>query len=70
MGRRHPLVFNLLQFVTKFASLLSSNHEVIERLQIGVGGTEDKGMVARVNGGGNESSGLGISTGNSNEIRA
>lgn len=69
-GRGHPLILNLLQLVAKLAGLLSCNHKVIERLQIGVGGAEDKGMVARVNGGGDEVRGLGISTGNGNEIGA
>jgi hypothetical protein len=50
--------------------LLSSDHEVVERLEVGVGGTDDIGVVTGVNGGGNEGSGFSIGSCNCKKIRS
>jgi hypothetical protein len=50
--------------------LLSGDHQVVQRLQAGVGGAEDEGVVAVVDGGGDEGCGFGVGTGDSQEVGA
>lgn len=53
-----PLVLDGLQLGAKLAGRLGRNHEVVERLQSGVGGALNEGVVTRVDGAGDERSGL------------
>ena len=63
-----PLVLDRLELGTVLASLLSSDHEIVERLEIGVGRTDDIGMVTGVNGRSNEGSGFGVGSGDRKEV--
>lgn len=60
-----PFVLNGLELSTVLAGLLSGDHEVVEGLEVGVGRAKDEGMVAVIDGRGNEGSGLRVSTSNS-----
>ena len=59
-GLSEPLVFDCLELVAIFAGLLCGHHEVVERLEGGVGDTENEGVVSVINGGGNEGGGFGV----------
>lgn len=65
-----PVVFNSLELGTELTLLLSSDHEVVEGLDVGVGAAQDEGVVAGVDGGGDEGSGLSIGSGDGNEVGA
>lgn len=65
-----PVIFNTLQLVANLAGMLGSDHQVVKRLKARVGGAEDKGMVAGVNGSGDESSSFSVGTGDGNEVGA
>lgn len=69
-GLREPLVFDRLELITVSTLSLSGTEEVGERLQVRVGDTEDKRMIASIDGRGDESGSLGIGTGNSDKISA
>jgi hypothetical protein len=49
-GLRQPLVLDGLQRVARLAFALGGQHQVVERLQVGVGAAQDEGVVARVDG--------------------
>lgn len=65
-----PFVFNGLELSTGLASLLSSDHEIVEGLEIWVGRTKNVGMVTGVDRGGDECGSFSISSGNCKEIRS
>lgn len=52
VGGGEPLVLNLLELRAELALALGGNHEVVEGLEVGVGGAEDEGVVAGVDVGG------------------
>ncbi|KAI6749225.1 hypothetical protein HG531_008172 [Fusarium graminearum] len=70
IGLGKPLVLNTLQLSTRLASSFSGDHQIVEGLECRVRGAEDKSMVAGVNVGGKECGSLGVSTGNSEKVRA
>lgn len=70
VGLGQPVVLNGLELGTELALLLSSDHEVVEGLDVRVGAAHDEGVVAGVDGGGDEGSSLGIGSGDGNEVRA
>ena len=67
-GLGHPLVLNGLQLGAVLALELGGDHEVVQGLQVGVGRADDEGVVARVDGGGDEGRGLGVGSRNGEEI--
>lgn len=70
VGLGEPLVLDGLELGAVLAGLLTSNHELVEVGEVGVVGAEDEGVVAGIDGGGDEGGSLGISTGNGQEVRA
>ena len=70
VGGRKPFVLNPLQIGTVLARGFGRDHEVVERLEVGVGGTEDEPVVAGVDGGGDESGSFGVGTTHGDEVRA
>jgi hypothetical protein len=70
IGILDPVVLDGLEGITELASLLGSNHKVIESLDIAVGASEDESVVTRIDGGGDEGGGLGVGTSNGKEISA
>ena len=70
VGGGEPLVLNLLQLVAGLAGLLGGDHEVVEGLEVRVGAAEDEGVVAGVDGGGDEGGGLGVGAGDGDEVGA
>lgn len=64
----HPLVFDGLKLSTILTSLLTGEHEVVQGLDIGVGGADDEGMVAGVDGGADEGGSFGVGSSNGKEI--
>lgn len=69
-GLRHPLVLDGLQLIAVLTSLLGCDHEVVQRLQIRVSGSDNECVVAEVNGRGNESSGFGVGSSDGKKIGA
>ncbi len=69
-GLGHPLVLDGLQRVARLAGLLGGHHQVVERRQAGVGAAHDEGVVAGVDGGGDERGGLGVGAGDGDEVGA
>jgi hypothetical protein len=69
-GLLDPLVLDGLQRVARLAGLLGLDHQLAERLQAGVGAAHDEGLVAGVDGGGDERGGLGIGTRDGEEVGA
>jgi hypothetical protein len=69
-GLRQPLVLDGLQRVTQLALLLGGEHQVVERLQVGVGRAQDEGVVARVDGRRDERCGLGVGASDGDQVRA
>ena len=67
-GLSHPLVFDSLQLLARFARLLSGHHEVVKGLESRIGDAEDKAMVSIINGGCDESRGFGVCSGYSKEV--
>ena len=63
-----PCIFDGLKFCTVLASSLSGNHEVVKGLKIGVCRAEDVGMVAGIDGCGDECGSFSISSSNREEI--
>ena len=63
-----PFVFNGLELSAVLAGLLSDDHEVVEGLEVSVGRAKDEGMVAVIDGRGNEGSGLRVGTSNSQKV--
>ena len=68
VGLSEPLVLNGLELCAVLASLLGGDHEIVEGLEGGVGGSEDECVVTGVNGGGDEGGGLGVGTSHSKEV--
>jgi hypothetical protein len=66
----HPAVLNSLELGTVLASTLSGQHQVVEGLEVGVGGAEDEGVVTGVDGGGDEGGRLSVGTGNGQKVGA
>jgi len=69
-GLRNPLVLNGLERISGLSRLLSSDHQVVQGLQVRVGRADDERVVSVVNGRGDQSGGLRVSTGNAEEIGA
>lgn len=69
-GGGGPLVLNGLQLGAGLAGVETSDQELVERLELWVGRAEDEGMVAGIDGGGDEGRGLGVSAGNGQEVGA
>lgn len=69
-GLGGPFVLDGLQLGTVLASLLGGNHQVVEILDGGVCGAHDEGVVAVIDGGGEEGGGLGVGTGDGEEVGA
>lgn len=67
-GLREPGVLDGLQRVARLAGALGRRHQVVERLQVRVGAAQDEGVVARVDGGGDEGGGLGVGAGDGEEV--
>lgn len=67
-GLGQPVVLNGLQLGPALPGLFGRHHEIVQGLEAGLGASEDKGVVSGVDGGGNESSGLSIGSGNGHEI--
>jgi hypothetical protein len=65
-----PVVFDGLEFATILAGSFSGDHEVVQRLEVGIGGAKDVGVVAGIDGCGDESCGFGVSSCNGEEISA
>lgn len=65
-----PLILDGLEFVARLAGLLRSNHQVIERRQVRVGGTDDELVVSVVDGRGDERGGFRVGSSNSDEVGA
>jgi len=65
-----PLVLNGLKLRAGLTGLLSGDHQVVQGLEVGVGGADNEGMVAVVDGGSDQGGGLGVGTGNGQEISA
>ena len=63
-----PGVFDGLEFWTAFAGLLAGDHEVVERGETGVGAAEDVGVVAGVDGRGDEGGCFGVCSGDGEEV--
>jgi len=70
VGLGKPLILNSLQGSASLTGALSSKHEVVQGLQVGVGAAEDEGVVAGIDGGSNKGSGLGVGTSNDDEVVA
>lgn len=68
VGLREPLVLDRLELVACLTSGFSSNHELIERLEVGVCGAENEGVVARVDVGADQRCGLCVSAGDGEEV--
>ncbi|KAJ6443327.1 protein kinase SNF1 [Purpureocillium lavendulum] len=69
-GGGEPLVLDALQRVARLARRLGRHHQVVQRLELGVGRAEDEGVVARVDGRRDERGGLGVGTGDGDEVAA
>ena len=69
-GLRDPLVLDGLEGLARLAGLFSGDHEVVKGLQVGVGAALDEGVVAGVDGRGDERGGLGVGAGNGDEVGA
>ena len=65
-----PLVLNGLESVSGLSGIETGNEELVQWLELWIGGTEDEWVVAWVNGGGDESGGLSIGTGDGEEVGA
>lgn len=65
-----PAVLDGLELLADLALALGHHHELREGCELGVGGTEDEGVVARVDGRGDERRGLSICAGNGEEVGA
>ena len=70
VGLGEPVVLNGLELGTVLAGGLGLHHELSEGLEVGVGASEDESVVAGIDGGGDEGGGLGIGTGNAEEVGA
>ena len=69
-GLGGPLVLDGLQVGTVLTGLLGGNHQVVQGLQVGVGRADDEGVVAVVDGGGDEGGGFGVGTGDGEKVGA
>lgn len=65
-----PAVLDRLELLADLALALGHHHELREGRELGVGGAEDEGVVARVDGRGDERRGLGVGAGNGEEVGA
>lgn len=70
VGLGEPVVLDSLELGTGLAGGLGLHHELSEGLKVGVGASDDESVVAGIDGGGDESGGLGIGTGNAEEVGA
>jgi hypothetical protein len=70
VGLAHVLVLNLLEGVSGLSGGLSGGKERSKGVQVWVGGSEDEGVVAGVDGGGDEGSSLRVGTGNGKEVNS
>ena len=68
VGAGEPVVLDALQLLARLTLLLSSNHEVVQGLEVRVGGADNEGMVAGVNCRGDEGCGFGVSTSDGKKI--
>lgn len=64
VGLLDPVVLNSLEIVTVQASVLGSSHLDDKGLEIGVGDSQDEGVVAGIDVGGDQGGGLRVGTGN------
>ena len=69
-GLRRPLVLDALEVVARFPARLGGEHQVVQRLQRGVRAAQDEGVVARVDGRGDQGGGFGVGAGHGQQIRA
>ena len=65
-----PGIFDSLQLVTGFSCRFGGAHEFAEGLEGGVCCADDEGVVAGVDGGGDESGGFGVRTSDGEEVAA
>lgn len=68
VGGSQPLVFDALQLAAKLSFALRLDHEIVQRLEVGVRRSENETVVSRVDGGGDKSGSFGIGSGHSDEI--
>lgn len=59
-----------MELVTSLAGLERGDQELVERLEVRVGCAEDEGMIAGIDGGGDEGSGFSVCARNSEEVGA
>jgi hypothetical protein len=69
-GLGRPGVLDGLKLGTGLAGVERGEHEVVKRLEGGVGRAEDVGVVAGVDGRGDEGGGFGVGTGDGKEVNA
>jgi hypothetical protein len=64
----NPLILDGLELFARLAGLLTRHHEVVQWLQVGIGRANDEGVIAVVDGRGDECCGFRVGTGNGKQV--